>query len=152
MFGSGQFAQGVEKLGKHFSLSLQLNLSVYCLNMNAEKTLISLNLNKMAYEFNDGNFKSEVLETEKVVLVDLWAEWCGPCKAMGPIVDELATEFEGKAVIGKLNVDDNPNTPTEFSVRGIPTFLIFKDGTLQERLVGTQTKQMLKDKIDALLA
>jgi len=106
----------------------------------------------MAYEFNDGNFKSEVLETGNVVLVDLWAEWCGPCKAMGPIVDELATEFEGKAEIGKLNVDDNPNTPTEFSVRGIPTFLIFKDGTLQDKLVGTQTKQLLKDKINALLA
>ena len=106
----------------------------------------------MAYEFNDGNFKSEVLETGNVVLVDLWADWCGPCKAMGPIVDELATEFEGKAVIGKLNVDDNPNTPTEFSVRGIPTFLIFKDGTLQDKLVGTQTKQLLKDKINALLA
>ena len=106
----------------------------------------------MAYEFNDGNFKSEVLETGNVVLVDLWAEWCGPCKAMGPIVDDLAKDFEGKAVIGKLNVDDNPETPTSYNVRGIPTFLIFKGGELVDKVVGTATKQALKDKIDALLA
>jgi thioredoxin 1 len=105
----------------------------------------------MAYEFNDGNFKSEVLDSQKVIMVDLWAEWCGPCKAMGPIVDDLATVFEGKAVIGKLNVDDNPEVPTTYNVRGIPTFLIFKGGELVDKVVGTATKQALKDKIDALL-
>jgi len=106
----------------------------------------------MAYEFNDDNFKSEVLDSEKVVMIDLWAEWCGPCKVMGPIVDALATDFEGKAVIGKLNVDDNPNVPTEYSVRGIPTFLIFKGGALVDKVVGATTKEALKAKIDALLA
>lgn len=105
----------------------------------------------MAYEFNDGNFQTEVLDSQKVVLVDLWAEWCGPCKAMGPIVDQLAAEFEGKAVIGKLNVDDNPEVPTNYSVRGIPTFLIFKGGELQEKVVGMVSKEALRIKIDALL-
>lgn len=152
MFVSGQFAQDVEKLDKHFPLSLQLNLSEDCYSYTLKKTLISLNLNKMAYEFNDGNFKSEVLDSQKVIMVDLWAEWCGPCKAMGPIVDDLAKDFEGKAVIGKLNVDDNPETPTSYNVRGIPTFLIFKGGELVDKVVGTATKQALKDKIDALLA
>jgi thioredoxin 1 len=105
----------------------------------------------MAYEFNDGNFKSEVLDSQKVIMIDLWAEWCGPCKTMGPIVDALATEFDGKAVIGKLNVDDNPEVPTNYNVRGIPTFLLFKGGELVDKVVGTATKQALKDKIDALL-
>ena len=106
----------------------------------------------MAYEFSDASFQTEVLGSDKVTLVDLWAEWCGPCKMMTPVIDELSTEYEGRAVIGKLNVDDNPNVPTEYNVRGIPTFLIFKNGELKDKVVGAQTKQVLKDKIDALLA
>ena len=106
----------------------------------------------MAYEFSDASFQTEVIGSDKVTLVDLWAEWCGPCKMMTPVIDELSTEYEGRAVIGKLNVDDNPNVPTEYNVRGIPTFLIFKNGELKDKVVGAQTKQVLKDKIDALLA
>ncbi len=105
----------------------------------------------MAYEFTDATFQAEVLGKEQVTVVDLWAEWCGPCKMMTPIIDELSTEYEGKAVIGKLNVDDNPEVPTQYNVRGIPTFLIFKNGELKDKIVGATTKQALKDKIDSFM-
>jgi len=105
----------------------------------------------MAYEFTDANFKQEVLQSDKVTLIDLWAEWCGPCRMMTPIVDDLSAEYNGRAVIGKLNVDDNPEVPTEYNVRGIPTFLLFKNGELKEKIVGMQTKQALQAKIEALL-
>lgn len=103
----------------------------------------------MAYEFSDANFQKEVIDSEQLTVIDLWAEWCGPCKLMTPMVEELSTEFEGRAVIGKLNVDDNPEVPSQFNVRGIPTFLIFKNGELKEKIVSPQTKQFLKDKIEA---
>jgi len=106
----------------------------------------------MAQEFTDSNFKAEILDSNKIAVIDLWAPWCGPCKLMTPIVDDLSKEYEGRAVVGKLNVDDNPNTPTEYGVLGIPTFLIFKGGELQEKIVGAQTKEKLKARIDALLA
>ncbi|MEI6407859.1 MAG: thioredoxin [Bacteroidota bacterium] len=105
----------------------------------------------MAQEFTDSNFKAEILDSNQVAVIDLWAPWCGPCKMMTPIVDELSKEYEGKAVVGKLNVDDNPNIPTEYGVRSIPTFLIFKGGELKDKVVGTQTKEALKNRIEALL-
>ena len=80
----------------------------------------------MAYEFTDATFQTEVIDNNKVTLVDLWAEWCGPCRLMSPVVEDLSKEYEGKAVIGKLNVDDNPEVPVNYNVRGIPTFLLFK--------------------------
>lgn len=107
---------------------------------------------KMAQEFTDSNFKAEILDSNQVAVIDLWAPWCGPCKMMGPIVDELSKEYEGKAVVGKLNVDDNPNIPSEYGVRGIPTFLIFKGGELKEKVVGAVSKEALKNRIEALLA
>ncbi len=103
----------------------------------------------MAHEFSDATFQAEVIGNDKLTVIDLWAEWCGPCKMMTPVVEELSREYEGRAVIGKLNVDDNPEVPTQFNVRGIPTFLIFKGGELKEKIVGAQTKQFLKDKIEA---
>ena len=103
----------------------------------------------MAYEFSDANFQTEVIGSDKLTVVDLWAEWCGPCKMMTPVVEALSMEYEGRAVIGKLNVDDNPEVPTQFNVRGIPTFLIFKNGELKEKIVGAQTKDFLKSKIEA---
>jgi thioredoxin 1 len=105
----------------------------------------------MAYEFTDASFQAEVLDSDKVTVVDLWAEWCGPCRAMTPIVEELAKEYAGRAVVGKLNVDDNPEVPTNYNVRGIPTFLIFKGGELKDKVVGMQSKQDLKSKIEALI-
>ena len=105
----------------------------------------------MANEFTDASFATEVLGNEQVTVVDFWAEWCGPCKMMNPVLAELATEYEGKAVIGKLNVDDNPEVPMNYNIRGIPTFLFFKNGELKGKIVGATTKQALKDTIDSIM-
>jgi thioredoxin 1 len=105
----------------------------------------------MALEFKDENFKNLVLESDKPVLVDFWAEWCGPCRMVGPIVEELATEFEGKAVIGKLNVDENANTSVEYGIRSIPTLLIFKNGKIADKIIGAVPKAVLKEKLEQAL-
>lgn len=106
----------------------------------------------MAYEFTDANFQEEVLQNDKITLIDLWAEWCGPCRMMSPVVEELAKEYKDRVRVGKLNVDDNPEVPTNYNVRGIPTFLLFKNGELKEKIVGAQTKKFLQDKIEAQLS
>ncbi len=106
----------------------------------------------MVQEFTDNNFESEVLNSDKLTIVDLWAEWCGPCKQMNPIIEEVAKEYEGRAVIGKINVDYNPEVPLRYNVRGIPTFLFFKNGQLVDRIVGTRTKKEFSDKINTLLS
>lgn len=105
----------------------------------------------MAHEFSDSSFKAEVLGGKNVTLIDLWAEWCGPCRAMTPIVNDLAEAYEGRAIIGKLNVDANPETPLQYNVRGIPTFLLFKNGELKAKLVGLQTKEALQKQLDEAL-
>lgn len=105
----------------------------------------------MAIELNDANFKEVVLSSDKPVLVDFWATWCGPCKMIAPIVDEIATEFEGKAVVGKCNVDDATDVPVEYRIRNIPTLLFFKDGELKDKLVGATTKAAIVEKLNNLL-
>jgi len=105
----------------------------------------------MALEINDSNFKNTVVESDKVAMVDFWAEWCGPCRMVGPIVEELSKEYEGKAVIGKLNVDDNPNVSMEFDIRSIPTILFFKGGKLVDKQVGVVPKTVLEGKLKAHL-
>lgn len=104
-----------------------------------------------ALEINDNNF-NEVMSTDQPVLVDFWAEWCGPCKMIGPIVEELAGEYEGKAVIGKVDVDANPEVSAKFGIRSIPTLLVFKNGEIVDKQIGAVPKAVLSDKLDAQLA
>jgi len=99
----------------------------------------------------DGNFDATINDG-KLVLIDFWAEWCGPCKRLAPTVDELAGDYDGKVVVGKMNVDENPNTPPKFAVRGIPTLLLFKGGQVVEQVVGLTDKDVLKKVIDKHVA
>ena len=104
----------------------------------------------MALKFTDTNVKNEI-NSGKLVVVDLWAEWCGPCRSITPSIEELATEYEGKAIIGKYNVDEENELSTEYGVRSIPTILFFKDGKLADKQVGASPKASIKAKIDALI-
>ena len=103
----------------------------------------------MALEITDANFQEVVLNSDRPVLVDFWATWCGPCRTVGPIVDELATELEGRVVVGKVNVDSNSDTPLTYGIRSIPTLLIFKNGEIVDKLVGAVPKSQLLEKLEA---
>ncbi len=103
----------------------------------------------MAFEFTDANFQESAIDSDKLVVVDFWAEWCGPCKLVSPIIDELSTEYEGKAVIGKVNVDDNGDLSTKYGVRSIPTIIFLKNGEIVDKQVGATTKAALEQKIAA---
>ena len=98
-----------------------------------------------SHKVSDQNFEAEVLNAEGPVVVDFWAEWCGPCKAMSPLVDELATELGDKVKVVKVNIDESPNAPTKYGVRGIPTFMMFKDGQVVDTRVGSMSKTQLNE-------
>lgn len=104
-----------------------------------------------AVEITDKNFE-EVIKSDQPVLVDFWAEWCGPCKMIAPVVEELATEYDGKAVIGKVDVDSNPEVSAKFGIRSIPTLLVFKNGEIVDKQIGAVPKNVLSQKLDAQMA
>ena len=100
---------------------------------------------------SDASFEQEVLQSDLPVLVDYWAEWCGPCKMIAPLLDEIATDYQGKLKVSKLNIDNNPGTPPQFGIRGIPTLMIFKNGSAAATKVGALSKGQLTEFIDANL-
>lgn len=103
----------------------------------------------MAKEFTDANFQSDVLASDKLTVVDFWAEWCGPCRAIGPVIEALSTEYEGKVNVGKLNVDNNSNVPSQYGITSIPAVLFFKGGQVVDKLVGAQPKGNFVKKIES---
>jgi thioredoxin 1 len=106
----------------------------------------------MAISVTDQNFQSEVLNSAEPVVVDFWAEWCGPCKMMSPIVDEISASFQGKIKVVKINIDENPNIPTQYGIRGIPTFIVFKNGQAVETKVGGMSKSQFSDWVTKITA
>ena len=105
----------------------------------------------MALEITDANFDELVLKSSKPVMVDFWAEWCGPCRMLGPIIEEVSKDYEGKAVVGKVDVDSNQEFAAKYGVRNIPTVLLFKNGEVVDKQVGVAQKNVYTDKIDANL-
>jgi thioredoxin 1 len=106
----------------------------------------------MALELTDSNFKQSVLDSDKLTIVDFWAEWCGPCRAIGPVIDELSKEYNGRINVGKLNVDHNPQVSTDYGITSIPAILFIKGGKVVDKLVGAQPKGNFVKKIEAHLA
>jgi thioredoxin 1 len=109
-------------------------------------------MSKQVVEVNDNNFSMEVLQAREPVLVDFWAEWCAPCRMMTPVIETLADQYSGRAQVVKVNVDDNPNTAQRFGIKGIPTFIVFKDGKEEERLVGATTQEAIARMIEKHIA
>jgi thioredoxin 1 len=105
----------------------------------------------VALEFTDANFQDEVLNADQPVLVDFWAEWCGPCKMLGPVIDELAGEYEGKAKVGKIDIDNNRDAAVQFGILSIPSIIIFKNGEVVNKFVGISPKDELASAIDAAM-
>lgn len=114
-------------------------------------TGVDLMADEAVIHIQGDNWKTEVLESDIPVLVDFWAEWCGPCKAIAPILDELAGESNGKLKVAKVNVDENQQLASEFGIRSIPTLLLMKDGVVQEQMIGAMNKMTLQSKLDAHL-
>ncbi|THB68729.1 MAG: thioredoxin [Desulfovibrio sp.] len=106
----------------------------------------------MAVQLTDSTFEDEVLKSDIPVLVDFWAPWCGPCRAMGPVIDELSEEYEGQVKISKMNVDENPATPSKYGIRAIPTLILFNGGEVAEQITGAVSKSSIKEMITSKLS
>ncbi|NQU68718.1 MAG: thioredoxin [Candidatus Marinimicrobia bacterium] len=109
-------------------------------------------MEKYTITISDSNFESEVLKSTKPVLIDFWAEWCGPCRMVGPIVDQLAEEYDGKVVVGKVNVDENPSIASQYGIRSIPSLLVFSNGKVEEQIVGAVPKARLQDSLNKYIS
>ena len=118
-------------------------------DLNLQSLIQIKKINKMAKEFTDGNFKDEVITSDKLTVVDFWAEWCGPCRAIGPVIEDLSKEYAGKVNIGKVNVDVNPSISMDYGITSIPAILFFKNGQVVDKLVGAQPKGNFVKKIEA---
>ncbi len=105
----------------------------------------------MALEITDSTFQEVVLQSDKPVLVDFWAVWCGPCRMLGPIIEEVADDFEGRAIVGKVDVDNNQQVSVDYGIRNIPTVLIFKNGEVVDKIVGVASKEVISEKLSAHL-
>lgn len=103
----------------------------------------------MAYQITDTNFQESVMDRDGLTVIDFWAEWCGPCRMIGPIVEELSQEYDGKVLVGKVDVDNNPEVSMKYGIRSIPTILFVKNGEVVDKHVGATTKQVLANKIEA---
>ena len=108
-------------------------------------------MNEKIVHTNDDNFEADVLNSDKAVLLDFWAEWCGPCKMIAPLLDEAADQYEDKLTVAKLNIDENPNTPAKYQIRSIPTLLLFKDGNVLAQKLGAMPKKDLTDFLETNL-
>ena len=108
-------------------------------------------MSNKAIDFNENTFKNEVLDSSKPVLVDFWAEWCGPCKMLTPTIDELAIEYHEKVIIGKVNVDSNPTIASEYGIRSIPCLLFFKNGKVQNQIMGAVSKSEISKLLDEII-
>lgn len=111
---------------------------------------ITIKIKNMALEFTDANFQKEVLDSDKLSVIDFWAEWCGPCRAIGPVIEELSKEYDGKVKVGKVNVDHNPQISMNYGITSIPAILFVKNGQVVDKLVGAQPKANFVKKIEAL--
>jgi thioredoxin 1 len=128
-------------------VGLGLNLSSFTGNSKDKKQKIKFYT--MAKEFTDSNFQTDVLASDKLTVVDFWAEWCGPCRAIGPVIEELSKEYDGKVNVGKLNVDNNPEVSMNYGITSIPAILFIKNGEVIDKLVGAQPKSNFVKKIEA---
>jgi thioredoxin 1 len=132
------------------------DLKIYC-NFALQLCVLEINLTKynfkkMAFELTDSNFKEKVIDQAGITVVDFWAEWCGPCRMIGPHIEEMAKEYDGKALIAKVNVDNNPEISYKYNVRNIPTILYLKNGEVVDKQIGATSKKVLSDKLEAILA
>ena len=117
----------------------------------SDRPIMEKRMSDKIIQLSDDKFEADVINAEGPVLVDFWAEWCGPCKMIAPILEEVATEFDGKLTVGKLNVDENNETPPKYGIRGIPTLMIFNEGQLVDTKVGSLTKNEINQWIDSVI-